>query len=254
MYSVVTTRHSLRRNRLRDSEDEVYGIGFLRVKLSFPSDMSLIQNLHGTSHMIRTFLFDMGNVLTRFSHDTMCDQIGELCGLDGDSTRRLLIDSGLQWEFERGRISEEVFRDQLSALVGREIDLDQLRLASSDIFDPIHEMKPIVQGLKEQGYRLVLLSNTTISHFDWIKSKFDFLVPFDHCVVSYEAGAMKPDPPIYEAALRAIHCEPGEAFYTDDIPEYVEKGREYGFQAEVFTGPEDLLRHLAVRGVNPLRK
>ena len=199
--------------------------------------------------MIRTFLFDMGNVLTRFSHDTMCEQIGQLCGLSGPATFRLLIDSGLQWEFERGRISEVMFRDQLSELVGKSLDLASLRQASSDIFDPIVEMKPILWRLKEQGYRLVLLSNTTVSHFDWIRGRYDFLVPFDHCVVSFQAGAMKPDPPIYEAALASIHCDPGEAFYTDDIPEYVVKGREYGFQAEVFTGPDDLRGHLAARGV-----
>jgi len=203
--------------------------------------------------MIRTFLFDMGNVLTRFSHDTMCHQIGQLCGLSGDATRQLLIDSGLQWEFERGRISEEAFRSQLSELIGQPIALEPLRRASSDIFDPIVEMQPILRGLKSQGYRLVLLSNTTISHFDWIKARFNFLEPFDHCVVSFEAGAMKPDPPIYEAALAAIQCDPGHAFYTDDIPEYVHKGREYGFQAEVFTTPQELLRQLAERGIDPFR-
>ena len=199
--------------------------------------------------MIRTFLFDMGNVLTRFSHETMCQQIGQLCGLSGAATQALLIDSGLQWEFERGRITEAEFRDQLSELVGRPLALDELRQASSDIFDPIVEMQPILWSLKQQGYRLVLLSNTTISHFDWIKGRYDFLEPFDHCVVSFEAGAMKPDPPIYEAALAAVQCGPGEAFYTDDIPEYVAKGREYGFQAEVFTGPAELLGHLAARGI-----
>jgi FMN phosphatase YigB (HAD superfamily) len=199
--------------------------------------------------MIRTFLFDMGNVLTRFSHITMCQQIGQLCGLSGEATFKLLIDSGLQWEFERGRITEQEFRDRLSQLVERPLDLAALRKASSDIFDPIVEMKPILWSLKRQGYRLVLLSNTTVSHFDWIKGRYDFLVPFDHCIVSFEAGAMKPDSPIYEAALAAIHCDPGEAFYTDDIPEYVAKGREYGFQAEVFTGPADLLSHLAARGI-----
>ncbi len=199
--------------------------------------------------MIRTFLFDMGNVLTRFSHDTMCQQIAQLCGSSGEMTQKLLMDSGLQWEFERGQITEEEFCHQLSAFVGQPLNLDELRRASSDIFDPILEMQPIIRSLKEQGYRLVLLSNTTVSHFDWIKARYDFLEPFDHCVVSFEAGAMKPDPPIYEAALAAIQCEPCEAFYTDDIPEYVAKGREYGFQAELFTGPEELLRQLALRGV-----
>lgn len=199
--------------------------------------------------MIRTFLFDMGNVLTRFSHDRMCDQIGTLCEMTGDEMRRLLIDSGLQWEFERGHITEETFRDRLSDLVERSLDRNELRRASSDIFDPILEMRPILDALKSRGHRLVLLSNTTISHYEWIREKFTFLEPFDHCVVSFEAGAMKPDPPIYQAALQAIHCEPWEAFYTDDIPEYVAKGREYGFQAETFTTPESLLRQLADRGI-----
>ncbi len=199
--------------------------------------------------MIRTFLFDMGNVLTRFSHDRMCDQIGHLCGRSGPEMQQLLIGSGLQWEFERGRISEAAFCEQLSSLVRQSLELTALRRASSDIFDPIVEMRPILDALKQRGYRLVLLSNTTVSHFEWIKSQYTFLEPFDHCVVSFEAGAMKPDPPIYDAALRAIQCEPHEAFYTDDIPEYVAKGRAYGFQAEVFTGPVQLLRQLADRGI-----
>lgn len=199
--------------------------------------------------MIRTFLFDMGNVLTRFSHARMCHQIGELCGLSEAATRQLLIDSGLQWDFERGRISEEQFCDELSQRVGRTLDLAQLSRAASDIFEPIAEMETIVRSLKKQGFRLVLLSNTSISHFQWIERQYTFLQPFDDYVVSFRAGAIKPEAGIYEQALRLIQCEPGEAFYTDDIPEYVARGCEYGFQAEVFTGPDELTAQLAQRGV-----
>ncbi len=95
----------------------------------------------------------------------------------------------------------------------------------------------------------MLLSNTSISHFQWIERQYTFLQPFDDYVVSFRAGAIKPEAPIYEQALRLIQCKPGEAFYTDDIPEYVARGREYGFQAEVFTGPEELTAQLAQRGV-----
>ena len=199
--------------------------------------------------MIRTFLFDMGNVLTRFSHAKMCRQIGRLCGLTEEATRRLLIDSGLQWDFERGRISEEEFCDRLSQWVGQLLNLRELRRAASDIFEPITEMERIVRSLKRQNYRLVLLSNTSISHFEWIQNQYQFLEPFDDYVVSFRAGAIKPEPAIYEAALGQIHCEPHEAFYTDDIPEYVIQGRNYGFQAEVFTGPDELMAHLAERGI-----
>lgn len=199
--------------------------------------------------MIRTFLFDMGNVLTRFSHARMCRQIGGLCGLSEESTRQLLIDSGLQWEFERGRISEAEFGDLLSERVGRQLNIEELSQAASDIFEPIEDMERIVRTLKLRGYRLVLLSNTSFSHFNWIQRQYSFLEPFDDFVVSFQAGAIKPEAGIYEAALRMINCLPEQAFYTDDIPEYVMRGREYGFQAEVFTGPDNLLQQLDQRGI-----
>ena len=55
--------------------------------------------------MIQTFLFDMGNVLVSFCHDRMCRQMGELCGHSGPEIRKQLIDTGLQWELERGEVT-----------------------------------------------------------------------------------------------------------------------------------------------------
>ena len=42
--------------------------------------------------MIRTCLFDMGNVLLHFCHERMCAQIGGLCGRTAAEVRALLID------------------------------------------------------------------------------------------------------------------------------------------------------------------
>ena len=60
---------------------------------------------------------------------------------------------------------------------------------------------------------------------------------------------MKPDPRIYEAALDAIACAPGECFYTDDIVENVEHGRGFGLQAEVFIDTQSFLSHLERRNL-----
>jgi putative hydrolase of the HAD superfamily len=200
--------------------------------------------------VIRAFLFDMGNVLVHFCHDRMCAQIGALCGRSGPDVRELLIDSGLQWEFERGRLSETEFCRRLEAATGCRIDLDDLRHAASDIFSLNEPIIPVLDALKRRDYRLVLLSNTSIAHYEFVRQNFDVLSRFDECVMSYLVGAVKPERPMYAAAERAIRCAPGECFYTDDIPGYVDAARSYGFQAEVFSDVPALLGHLQARGIS----
>ena len=199
--------------------------------------------------MIQTFLFDMGNVLVSFCHDRMCRQMGELCGRSGPDVRSLLIDTGLQWEFERGQVTPSEFHLRFEAAVNTAVDRDRLVLASSDIFTPNESLLPVLAQLKSRGHRLVLLSNTTLWHFEFVRERFDVLKPFDDFVLSCRAGAMKPDAAIYEAALHAIHCDPADCFYTDDIPAYIESGRKHGLDAEVFTDTAGLIRHLHARGV-----
>lgn len=199
--------------------------------------------------MIRTVVFDMGNVLVRFSHEQMCEQMGRLCGRTGQEVAAILFESGLQWDFERGNCDEQEFHRRFEEAVGSQVPLDNLRHAASDIFIPNDGIEDIVVALKKAGYRLVLLSNTSIAHYEFIRSRWDLLKPFDALVLSYEVGAIKPEPQIFLAALEAIRCQPEEAFYTDDIPAYVEAGRKHGLDAEVFTTPVAMRGHLASRGI-----
>jgi glucose-1-phosphatase len=200
---------------------------------------------------LKTLLFDMGNVLVFFSHDRMCRQIAEVVGCAPDEIRRKLFDSQLQWDFERGRISEESFHRQLETMFRRTIPFGELRRATADIFEPNTDIVPLLDRLKSQGLRLVLLSNTCITHYDWVRSRYDLLDRFDDVTVSFRAGAIKPEDAIYEDALTRIECAPGECFYTDDIPAYVEKGRTFGLQAETFTGVDELTRQLEQCGLQP---
>lgn len=194
--------------------------------------------------MIRTCLFDMGNVLVFFSHERMCEQLGRLCNRPGADVRKLLLDSGVQWDYERGRLSPVQFHEWFQSTMRCRVSLDELHRAGSDIFWQNEPIVPVLDRLKALNIRLVLLSNTCQAHFDWVWNHFDVLQRFDACVTSCAAGALKPEPEIYQAALREIDCEPAECFYTDDIPKYVAAGREHGLQAETFIDVPGLLEHL----------
>jgi len=198
---------------------------------------------------IRTILFDMGNVLMPFSHYRMCAQIGMLSGLSTKAAWNLLIDSGLQWSFERGEVTAAEFHQKFCAASGRRVEREALLRAGSDIFKANTEILPLLSQLHANGLRLVLMSNTSIGHFEFVRRQFSVLDLFDDFVLSYEVGVLKPAAAMYEAALQKIDCRPQECFYTDDIPAYVSASRAFGFEAEVFTGLLNLNSHLTGRGV-----
>lgn len=199
--------------------------------------------------MIHTCLFDLGNVVLFFSHEQMCAQIGAVCGRSAADIRDILFDAGLERAFERGDVSEQQFHLRLQEAVGREVDVEALKQAGSDIFRLNAAMVPVLKTLKARGTRLVLLSNTSVTHFDYVRRRFDVVEIFDAYVLSCEVGAVKPEPAIFEAALDAIQCAPTECFYTDDIAEYVETARGYGLQAEVFVDVPTLIEQLRLRGI-----
>jgi HAD superfamily hydrolase (TIGR01509 family) len=199
--------------------------------------------------VIRTFLFDMGNVLVHFSHERMCAQMGALCEKSAAEIQEVLFDTGLQADFERGRFSEVDLHRRFEQAVGTTVDFEALKRAGADIFQLNSPMPGLLDTLKEQGYRLVLLSNTSITHFEWVWDQFEVLQKFDDHVASCRVGAIKPEAAIFEAALEKIDCDPAECFYTDDIALYVETARNFGLQAEVFTDEETLRKHLGQLGV-----
>jgi putative hydrolase of the HAD superfamily len=200
--------------------------------------------------MLRTLLFDLGNVLVHFSHERMCRQIGALVGRSGADVRTHFFDAGLLRELECGRISEDVVQQALEQRLNVTFDAAALRRATADIFTLNAPLRPLLDELKHAGYRLVLLSNTSVTHYDWVRAQFDVMQPFDACVLSFEVGAVKPEDAIFERALQVIGCEPSECFYTDDIAAYVARGREFGLDAEVFTDAASLCRQLRERGVS----
>jgi FMN phosphatase YigB (HAD superfamily) len=193
---------------------------------------------------IKTCFFDMGNVLVHFSHEKMCENIASLCGWSQLKTKKFLLDDGRQWKLERGEITEEQFHDELCTATGQVLNIDKLRHASANIFWLNESIVPVLHQLKAAGRRLVLLSNTSITHLKFIERNFSVLELMDDKVTSFEAGALKPEDRIYEVALSKAQCEANECFYTDDIEAYVRKAAMFGIHARLYTSTESLLSSL----------
>jgi len=199
---------------------------------------------------IKTCFFDMGNVLVYFSHQLMCENVAKVCGCSVTQAKDLLMGSGLQNDIECGRITEAEFHAAFERHLDRSIEIQDLKTAAADIFRLNESIVPLLDELNVLGMRLVLLSNTSITHLEFIQQHFDVLSRFDAFTTSYEAGAQKPDDPIYLDALTKAGCEPEECFYTDDIEAYVLKARSFGIHAEIYTETANTRSALRKLGVD----
>ena len=194
--------------------------------------------------MRRTVFLDMGNVLVWFSHERMCAQVASVFNCEPAAVHAVLFEDGLQQEFESGRVTEADLRHKLESQLESHADPDHLRRAVSDIFEVNREIVPLLDELKRKGSRLILLSNTNVIHFEFIRSEFDILDWFDDFILSYEVGSLKPHPEIFRFALQRAAVGAEDCFFTDDILENVEQARLLGIAAEVFTDSTTLEHQL----------
>lgn len=193
---------------------------------------------------LKTVYFDLGNVLVFFSLPKMFAQLSHCTGLDAEELEKLLYGTELRQLYETGKIDTEYLYQVFRKIAPDPFTLPDFMTAFADIFTPNRELWPVVEQLKQQGVRLILLSNTSECHFNYVYSHYPILHHFDHKILSYEVGAWKPDPQIFQKALIHAQCAPEECFYIDDVPEFITAARNVGLRGEIFTDVPTLKQQL----------
>ena len=199
--------------------------------------------------MYKAIFFDLGRVLIHFDFRRGYRALEGLCPYAAEEIPRRLSGTGLVERFESGLVEPRDFVDQMCQTLDMKVEYDQFRTIWSSIFTDILVPESMLEGLKRR-YRLVLLSNTNALHFEMIRETYAHLLRhFDHLVLSYEVRAMKPQPEIFQAALKVAECPAQECFYTDDIAAYIEAARQMGIDAVQFESRMQLEGELRGRGI-----
>jgi len=198
--------------------------------------------------VIRGVIFDFGNVICSFDVDIFLGTLHEWSGLDVETLRDRIYGSRLHSGYERGEISSEEFHREVVRRIGIDVPVDELADRFSDIFTPLESTHRLIRALKGK-YRLGLLSNTNEWHFLRHIRKVPVFPLFDSVTLSFEVGALKPEPEIYLDALRKLSLPPEECVFIDDIGIYAEGAAVVGIRGIQYTGPEELVRELSSLGV-----
>jgi FMN phosphatase YigB (HAD superfamily) len=199
--------------------------------------------------MIKAVIFDLGRVLVPFDFNRGYARLEAYCGIPAAEIPARLAGSPLVADFESGKITPRDFVNRFCSYLNVDIPYQEFCDIWSSIFlpDPLIPDE-MLEGIS-RNYPLVLLSNTNAIHFPMLVESYPLLRHFHSYVLSYEVGAMKPLPLIYQTAIEAAGCRPGECFFTDDIAAYVDAARAQGIDAVQFQSAAQIEAELRKRGV-----
>ncbi len=179
--------------------------------------------------MLHDFLFDIGKVILKFDFNIGVTRIQDRCSkVSADKIMATIADLGI--DLESGRITTTAYVEDSSRRLGFSGSVDDFIRAFEDIFTINSSMVSLIDQLKHKGHRLFLLSNTNGIHVPFFIREYSVFDHFSGAIYSHEIGVMKPDPAIYEAAIKQFDLNPENTIYIDDSEMNIIAGRESGLQ------------------------
>jgi HAD superfamily hydrolase (TIGR01509 family) len=193
---------------------------------------------------VKAILFDFGNVLCSFDNDQFLEGLSSLCGKPLEVLKtRIYLESTLPRDYEAGSIDSREFLKGVSRLCEQDLAQADFLRAYTGIFTPIEATFDLIRKLKP-GYQLGLISNTSPWHFEQVIQKVEVFPLFDSVTLSFEVGASKPDPRLFDDALAKLDLMAEECIYIDDQRPYALAATEHHMRGLTYTTPVALMAQL----------
>lgn len=193
-------------------------------------------------------VFDLGKVLLDFDYGTAGRRLAAQSDQTPGEIQRHLDQSALLLRYEEGRLSTAEFTTEAMAVAGFKGSKEEFERIFGDIFVGIEPMIGLFESLRRQ-HPTFLFSNTNELAVRHVRSQFPFYRHFTRHVLSYEHGAMKPQPKLYEVVEQWSNKRGDQLVYIDDRQENIDAGRQRGWRTVCHRSPEETFAELRRHGL-----
>ncbi len=198
---------------------------------------------------VNAVIFDIGNVLVEWDPRRLYSQLIK----DPDELEWFLDKVvPLSWhtDHDRGRPFAESIaeRQRLWPAYHDLIALFYERWEET-IGPPIAGTVEILEALDDKGIAVFALTNYSAETFPAFRRRFPFAKRFRDIVVSGEEGMVKPDPRLYDLAIRRFGIKPEATVFIDDRLDNIKAANAKGLRGGHFIGAEDLKADLLRLGL-----
>lgn len=180
---------------------------------------------------------DMGGVVLHIDHDQAVSRFEEIGAAEAREYLNPYHQQGFFGQLEGGQISAETFVAELSRLIGKPLTHEECLYAWLGYLKEIPQRNlDAIRQLRDEGYRVCLLSNTNPFFFEWAESEaFDghghpIRDYFDALYVSFRCKLLKPTREIYEHVLRSEGIRPEQLLFIDDSERNTEAAAALGIR------------------------
>ncbi len=196
---------------------------------------------------IRTVLFDLGNVLVSIDPEAPLRALQLTTVPDLERYKKYVAE--YVYHFEKGNLIAEQLFDLTDDLFERHYTHEELRFAFMSIIgQPVEGMDLIIKKVAQKAH-VALVSNTNDLHFEYCRRAVPAVRLLHHHYLSYQIGAMKPDPEFYRHVINDLETDPGTMLFIDDRQENVAAASKEGMRAHRFTSIEVLKGELRSHGL-----
>lgn len=187
--------------------------------------------------MIKTVIFDMGGVIITISQDEALRRFKALGLENAEEILNPYCQSGVFGDLEEGKVTADEYQEALEKMVGKKLTFDEIRHCwlGYAVEVPANKLAAL-RKLREEGYRVILLSNTNPYMTSWTDSA-EFSGDghaigeyFDAMYRSYEVKFMKPDDMFFRYVLAQEKILPEDALFVDDGPRNCAAASELGIR------------------------
>ncbi len=199
--------------------------------------------------MIKTVIFDIGNVLAGFAWKEYFDRFSYSEEVK-ERIGRATVQSPVWNEYDRGNLSdEEVVEAFIKNDPGIEKELRESLNNISGMLVRYDYAIPWVRALKQSGYQVLVLSNFSHKAVADCGEVLDFLPFTDGGILSYQDHVIKPQPEIYDLLMERYGLVPEECVFMDDTLVNVEAAQKAGIHGIHFRDKEQAEKELHDLGV-----
>ena len=171
---------------------------------------------------IDAIVFDFGGVLLDIDFSKTIKAFEELGVASFTEQYSAHIQAPLFRELETGSIEPSFFRNGLRNLLGKAISDEELDQAWNALLLDFPSSRVELLRKAAKNYRLFLLSNTNIIHYQKYNTEFNSNYGinlddlFEKAYWSFQIGMRKPDSEIYDYVIKSSNLNPAQTLFIDD--------------------------------------
>jgi len=195
------------------------------------------------------YIFDLGNVIVDIDFNRVLGAWSDFSRVPLATLKQSFTMGEPFHQHERGEISDEEFAKALCEEMDLSLSYEQFSTGWQAVFVALRpEVIAIMHKLREQGHRVVVLSNTNRLHTTfWPEQYPEIRAAADHIYLSQEMGMRKPEARIYQKVLELEGVSADDTLFFDDNADNIAGAQQVGITAITVTDKKTIPDYFATR-------